>query len=193
MTFAISAVDELFDDGNRTPTISVSATGFAGDQETITIADDDTSGPPDDILLFDEASRTFKLGTNTGNAFNWFQTNALPAPTSGFDSFIGDFDGDGDLDGAVRNRDTNIVNVYTNNGDGTLTGPIGRGSAGTAGTPGFFQIGDYDGNGREELALAVSRRAVCWAGLHERSWCPACHIQHGQSEPQLRCLHHRGF
>ncbi|MCA8996834.1 MAG: VCBS repeat-containing protein [Planctomycetaceae bacterium] len=151
VNFTITAMNDPFDDGDQTVTITASGTGVTSGQADITITDDDAAVAGNNILFFDNASRTFKLGTNTGSGFNWHQTNPLPAPMNGFDSFVGDFDGDGDLDGAVRNRDTSIVNVYTNNGDGTLTGPQGKGGAGTAGTPGFFQIGDYDGNGRQEL------------------------------------------
>ena len=135
-----------------TPTISVSATGFAGDQETIHdsgrrhIGAAGTTSSCSTKRRGHSNSGPIPETPSTGSR----QTHCLLRRVDS-NSFIGDFDGDGDLDGAVRNRDTNIVNVYTNNGDGTLTGPIGRGSAGTAGTPGFFQIGDYDGNGREEL------------------------------------------
>ncbi|MCA8998270.1 MAG: cadherin-like domain-containing protein [Planctomycetaceae bacterium] len=151
VTFTIQAVDDTFADGAQPATITASTTDAKNSQITVTITDNDVSVAGDDILFFDDTSRRFKLGTNKGNTFTWFQSNALPAPSKGYDSFVGDFDGDGDLDGAVRNRDTNIVNVLLNNGDGTLTGPQSRGTAGTSGTAGFFQVGDYDGDGADEI------------------------------------------
>ncbi|MCA8995622.1 MAG: hypothetical protein KDA80_01505, partial [Planctomycetaceae bacterium] len=116
------------------------------------IAKNDGNPHPNDILLFDETALRFKLAINDGaGQFDWFQTNALPVNINGYDSFVGDFDGDGDLDGVVRNRDNNNVNLYTNDGTGSLSGPLLKGTMGTAGTAKHFQVGDYDGNGRDEI------------------------------------------
>ncbi|MCA8997223.1 MAG: VCBS repeat-containing protein [Planctomycetaceae bacterium] len=151
-TFQIQAVDESFADGTRQVTITATALDAAAPATSnLTLLDNDSLRAPDDLVFFDESSRRFKLGMNTGNSFTWFQTNPLPVTIQGYDSFIGDFDGDGDLDAAVRNRDNTNVNLYRNNGDGTLTGPILFGRLGNAGTAKHFQVGDYDGNGRDQI------------------------------------------
>ncbi|MCA8996398.1 MAG: cadherin-like domain-containing protein [Planctomycetaceae bacterium] len=151
ITFSITGFDEQFVDGDALVTITATVPGHVDGTDTLTITDDDVSGASDDLLFFDESSLRFKFGTNTGTTFSWFQTNPLPSTASGYDSFIGDFDGDGDFDGAVRNRDTKNINLFRNNGDGTLSGPIASGRAGTAGTSAHFQVGDYDGNGRDQI------------------------------------------
>ncbi|MCA9000019.1 MAG: hypothetical protein KDA80_23685, partial [Planctomycetaceae bacterium] len=150
-TFVIDVVDDQFVDGTQTVTITGQAAGLLPVASELAVLDNDELHALDDILLFEEDTRTFKLATNSGEAFTWFQSNPLPETPSGFDSLVGDFDGDGDLDGAVRNRDTFVINVFTNLGDGTLAPPRSRGSVGGAGTPGFFQVGDYDGDSHEEL------------------------------------------
>ncbi|MCA8995749.1 MAG: hypothetical protein KDA80_02160 [Planctomycetaceae bacterium] len=151
LTFDLLGVDDPFADGTQTVTLTAKSSGFVSDQDTIDVADDDSTGDRDDILFFDGTTRQFKLGTNTKSGFTWFQTGALPGSAANYDVFIDDFNSDGELDGAVRNRSTKVVNTFLNNGDGTLSGPFNRGTAGTAGTTGFLQVGDYDGNGQQEL------------------------------------------
>ncbi|MCA8998812.1 MAG: cadherin domain-containing protein, partial [Planctomycetaceae bacterium] len=151
VTTTLGAVDDPFVDGSQLVNITVSAVGSNPAQTQITIEDDDTLRPGQDLLLFDEDSRTFKLGTNTGTGFAWFESDTLAMNPGVLESYIGDFDGDGDLDGAVRHQDTKAVRVLLNNGDGTLSTPVSRGTVGTAGEAGFLQVGDYDGDGADEL------------------------------------------
>ncbi|MCA8995327.1 MAG: VCBS repeat-containing protein [Planctomycetaceae bacterium] len=101
----------------------------------------------DDILFFDESSRTFQLGTNIGNQFSWAQSGRLPA---NIDTFIGDFDGDGDLDAAFLNLSTRNINLLTNNA-GSFSLPQLRGKMASAGVADHFHVLDMDGDGIEEI------------------------------------------
>jgi len=68
---------------------------------------------------------------------------------------VGDVDGDGDLDVIATNPQTASVSVFLGQGDGTLaagvTSPIGI--AGDS-EPYSAAIGDFDGNGTQDLAIA---------------------------------------
>ena len=64
---------------------------------------------------------------------------------------VGDFNGDGRLDLAVANVNSDNLSVLLGNGDGTF--PAARDFA--AGRfPGFVTVGDFDGDGVEDLAVA---------------------------------------
>ncbi|MCA8998086.1 MAG: VCBS repeat-containing protein, partial [Planctomycetaceae bacterium] len=148
VTFPVAAVDDSFDDGDRSSVITASALGHDSGEASILIIDDDNSSAPDDILLFDETSGTFKLGTNTGTGFVWAQTGGLPSDAE----FIGDFDGDGDLDAAYFNATTLNTNLVRNNGDGTFALPSLRGTI-SKGAPldSFIGVADLEGDGTEEI------------------------------------------
>ncbi|MCA8995628.1 MAG: VCBS repeat-containing protein [Planctomycetaceae bacterium] len=148
VTFDILAVDDIFVDGDKVVTITASAVGPESASATVTIADDEVLPPTgDDILLFDETANRFKLGTNSGSAFSWTQTNPLSADLA----FVGDFDGDGDMDGAFIDWSTHYVSLVRNNGDGTLAMPVLRGSIATSAAADHFHVIDIDGDGTDEL------------------------------------------
>src|SRR3989442_2223522 len=64
---------------------------------------------------------------------------------------VGDFNGDGKLDLATANFDSNDVSVLLGNGDGSfqaaLTFAAGRG-------PSFVAVGDFNGDGKLDLVVA---------------------------------------
>ncbi len=64
---------------------------------------------------------------------------------------LGDLDGDGDLDMALSNGDSNDVSVLLNNSDGTFA-PQARYAAGD--TPGGVSLGDVDGDGNLDMVVA---------------------------------------
>jgi dienelactone hydrolase len=66
---------------------------------------------------------------------------------------VGDFNGDGKLDLAVANYNSNNVSVLLGNGDGTFQAPM---SYSTGQTPVLVVVGDFNGDGKLDLAVATS-------------------------------------
>ncbi|PYM39561.1 MAG: hypothetical protein DME17_00520, partial [Candidatus Rokuibacteriota bacterium] len=64
-----------------------------------------------------------------------------------------DFNGDGKLDLAVANAGSNTVSVLLGNGDGTFQSPVGR-TYPVGGSPASVAVGDFDGDGIQDLAVA---------------------------------------
>jgi hypothetical protein len=67
---------------------------------------------------------------------------------------VGDFNGDGVQDLVTANYDSNDVSVLLGNGDGTFLAPLNL-SVGPSSTPNCVAIGDFNGDGRADLAVAT--------------------------------------
>lgn len=63
---------------------------------------------------------------------------------------LGDLDGDGDLDMAVANGDTDDTSVLLNNGNGTFSPEV---SYGTGNNPRSVALGDLDGDGDLDMVV----------------------------------------
>ncbi|MCA9000054.1 MAG: VCBS repeat-containing protein, partial [Planctomycetaceae bacterium] len=103
-------------------------------------------------LIFDQSNGKWRLGTVSGSTLNWFQTGAFGANQRGF---IGDFNGDGLLDGMMLNTTNLRFNFLRNKGDGTLAAPVSAGALSSQFTWDNFMVGDYDGNGRAEVMAQI--------------------------------------
>jgi len=114
---------------------------FDGDHDMdFAVARSDDAPPINDVSVF----------LNTGGTFGF----PLNAPTGGLnpDSLVAsDFDGDGDVDVAVSNQDSNTVSIMGNSGTGLLalvqTIAVGAG-------PSHVSCGDLDGNGSADIVAA---------------------------------------
>ncbi|MCA8992352.1 MAG: VCBS repeat-containing protein [Planctomycetaceae bacterium] len=111
--------------------------------------------PPEEVtggLVFDQSNGSFRLATVVSQSVNWFQSGSLGSHQLGF---IGDFDGDGLLDGMTLNPNNLRFNFFKNNGNGTLANPVSAGTLSSDYTWGNFMVGDFDGDGREEVMSQI--------------------------------------
>jgi hypothetical protein len=96
----------------------------------------------------------FAIAVLLGRGDGTFQSPILsPTGSIPFSIAVGDFNGDGNPDVAVAQRDSNTVAVLLGNGDGTFQS--GRSFA-VGRSPVFITAGDLDGNGTVDLATANS-------------------------------------
>src|SRR5258708_11198224 len=81
-----------------------------------------------------------------------FGTGSIP-----FSVAVGDFNGDGKLDLAVANSDSNTVSILLGTGTGSF-GP--KTDFGTGAHPLSVAVGDFNGDGKLDLAIANSTDAT---------------------------------
>ncbi len=94
---------------------------------------------------------------------------ALAVGTTPMDLAVADLDGDGKADVAITNFGSDDINVNWGNGDGTFTSPAGIAISGINGDQGGsdIAIGDFDGDGKLDLAVARTHGVGCCTGYQE--------------------------
>lgn len=75
------------------------------------------------------------------------------AGTAPYAVAIGDLNCDGKMDLAVTNRNSSNISIFLGDGDGTFTVPAGSPFAAVS-SPTFTTIGDFNGDGKPDLAVA---------------------------------------
>jgi uncharacterized repeat protein (TIGR01451 family) len=121
----------------------------------VAVGDFNGDGVQDLAIANDGASSvTILLGNGDGT----FRAAAAPPGTfSGPDAIVvADFNGDGKLDLAVLNGGNNTVTILLGNGDGTFSLPDAP-TPTTGSNPLSFVIGDFNGDGHVDIAVANYR------------------------------------
>jgi len=95
---------------------------------------------------------TILLGNGDGT-FTPAPGSPVPVGTCPFGVAVGAFNGDGKLDLAVANGNDNTVSILLGNGDGTFT-PAPGSPVATGRTPMALAVGDFNGDGKLDLAAA---------------------------------------
>ena len=109
-----------------------------------------------------------------GNGDGTFQTAQVLAAGGGPNSVaVGDFNGDGKLDLAVANQFVGItgqngnVSVLFGNGNGTFQSPQ---SFAAGAEPASVVVGDFNGDGKPDLAVASCKPTFGRCGAGQRRW-----------------------
>jgi hypothetical protein len=101
---------------------------------------------------------TILLGNGDGT-FTPAQGSPVAVGNCPFGVAVADFNGDGKLDLAVANWYDNTVSILLGNGDGTFT-PAPGSPVAAGGTPMALAVGDFNGHGKLDLAVADENLTV---------------------------------
>ena len=85
---------------------------------------------------------------------------------------IGDFNGDGRADLAVTDSARGTVTVLLGNGDGTLA-PVAGSPFAAGATPDAIAVGDFNGDGRQDLATTAANGVPVFLGRGDGTFAPA--------------------
>jgi VCBS repeat-containing protein len=135
-------------------------TNLAAGNIPSSVAVDDFNGDGDpDLAVANQtpAGRVSVLLGGTGGSFVVPPTPSFAAGTNPASVAVGDFNSDGDPDLAVANLDSNNVSVLLGVGDGTFTAPINFPVFPVGNGPTSVAVGDFNGDGKPDLAVANVR------------------------------------
>ncbi len=107
------------------------------------------------IADLDAATVSILLGNGDGT-FPATATNIYGTGSSPYSVAIEDFNGDGKADLAVANSGSNSVSILLGNGDGTFATKVDYTSSAFDSRPVSVGIGDFNGDGKPDLAVANS-------------------------------------
>jgi hypothetical protein len=122
------------------------------DPQSVVLADFNGDGKLD-LAVFSEGDGTSILLGNGDGTFRHLvdYPTGCGSNTNDCTAAVGDLNGDGKLDLAVRNSPANRVSVFLGNGDGSFQTPL---SFPTCANPNQVTIGDFNGDGRLDLVAA---------------------------------------
>ncbi|MDX6365948.1 MAG: hypothetical protein QOK30_1024, partial [Nocardioidaceae bacterium] len=125
----------------------------------VAVGDFDGDGHQDmAVANGDQATVSIRLGTGTGS-FTGSTSAATDFSTGNGGPLAvvtGDFNSDGKLDLATANSGTNDISVLMGNGDGTFVTPATHFSTGSNSNPNSLAIGDFNEDGKLDLAVSLS-------------------------------------
>ncbi len=122
---------------------------------SVAIGDLDGDGKPD-LAVANNGSASVSVYRNTGSSGSIAFTAKTDFTTGSFPQSvaIGDLDGDGKPDLAVANRNSNSVSVFRNTGSSGSIAFAAKTDFATGIFPASVAIGDLDGDGKPDLAVA---------------------------------------
>jgi hypothetical protein len=132
------------DFGTGAGPLSVAVGDFNGDGRLdLAVANSIFGGRHDTVSIL--------LGTGTGSfeAKTDFSTGTSPRSDA-----VGDFNGDGNLDLAMVNYDADTVSILLGTGAGSFGAKTDFGTGGTGSGPVSVAVGDFNGDGKLDLAVA---------------------------------------
>ena len=110
--------------------------------------------PSEDLIVFDDSTGRWKVGLSDGmGGFTWKNGPKWSTAVT-WQTFSGDVNGDGFTDGIGFNS-ANKVFVVLNDGLGNLT-TMSAGGFDSGSTFQFVMVGDFDGNGTDDLLAQLS-------------------------------------
>jgi trimeric autotransporter adhesin len=149
-------IDILLGNGDGTFKPRLLAPGNLPYIEFIAVGDFNGDGKLDLAVAYcNDAFPTTQPGTVEillGNGDGTFNLAAASPATGNTPTAIatGDFNGDGNLDLAISNGDSNTVTILLGNGNGTFTTSA---SPATGNSPSSLVVGDFNGDGKPDLAV----------------------------------------
>ena len=138
-------------DGTFAPSVTYAAGGSAQYVASVTTGDFNGDGKQD-IATASAGVVAMLLGNGDGTfqPAVTYQGSQIPLA-----AIAADFNGDGFLDLAVTDGTSGTVNVLAGRGDGSFTEPYAAYNSGGS-NPSFLAVGDFNGDGRTDLAVANS-------------------------------------
>ncbi len=133
---------------------SGSPIGVGTDPESIAVGDFNNDGIQDLVLANDGSNNVTVLLGVGGGSFTQANSSPISIGTDANSVAVGDFNSDGQQDIAVANSVSSNVAILLGNGSGSFSpamgSPVNAGSGSI-----FVAVGDFDANGRQDLALGT--------------------------------------
>ncbi|MGC1490089.1 MAG: VCBS repeat-containing protein, partial [Candidatus Acidiferrum sp.] len=127
-----------------------------------------------DLEIADSESDDVTVFLGNGDGTFSPRTNVPPGPSGSTQlgvaaTLIGDFNGDGLPDLVVSESNVNLqgyggLSVLLGEGNGKFQTPIGINTSSTGGNPGYMSTGDFNGDGKQDLAIATGSGAAVMLG-----------------------------
>jgi hypothetical protein len=141
--------------GSSTGVLNYQSSFAAANATSIAVADFNVDGKAD-LAFTNSSGVTVMLGDGTGT-FNPAPGSPSPTGSQPSSMAVGDFNGDGVPDLAVANQKDGTVSVLLGNGSGGFSPMSGSPfSVGAGSSPAAIVAGDFNGDGRADLAVAGS-------------------------------------
>ena len=128
---------------STSPISAVALADFDGDGKLDLVETNPNPGNGNVSVLLGKGDGTFQTAVN-------YTVGITPEAVA-----VADLNGDGKPDVVVGNRSSNNISVLLNSGNGTLQTAVNYGTPLT-GTPESIAVGDFDGDGKPDIAVAIS-------------------------------------